>query len=151
MLIDRRLFVIGSTTTLALSGCLGGPKATVLSVKAQGAAGMNTGPDGNDRPVTVTILQLRSATGFDSADYFSLQNPSATLGTDLIKSNQLVLAPQGSANLAIPIEADATVIGIVAGFRDPAGKQFRNKIGAPGSSAGLTINVSSGGVQSQLI
>lgn len=150
MLIDRRLFVTGSAAMLGLSGCME-PAAAVLSVKAVGAAGMNPGPDGADRPVTVTILQLRGAGAFDSADYFALQNPIAALGGDLVKSDQLVLTPGGSANLAIPVEAGATVIGVIAGFRDPGGKQFRGKVGAPGSSAGLAINVGSGGVKLQLI
>ncbi len=147
MLIDRRLFLAGSL--VALAGCKE-PEATVLSVKASGAAGMNRGPDGADRPVTLTILQLRSASAFDGSDYFALQDPSSALGGDLVKADQLVLAPGGAAASMITVEAGTTVIGVTAGFRDPAGKQFRGKVSAPAASAGLIISVGSGGVSLQL-
>ncbi|MEQ6250636.1 type VI secretion system lipoprotein TssJ [Sulfitobacter sp. HNIBRBA3233] len=143
----RRTFLITSTLGAAavLSGCMEDAPA-VLSVSAQGGAGMNPGPGGADRPVTITVLQLASAAAFDAADYFALQNPSAALGGDLIRSDQLVLAPGGSASKAITIQPGTSVIGVVGGFRDPAGRTVRSKIAAPGGNSGLIINVGSGGL-----
>lgn len=149
MLIERRNFVVGGVGLLALSAC-GGPAPVVLAVKASGAAGMNPGPDGADRAVTLRILQMKGSGAFDGADYFALQDPAAALGGDLVKSDQLVLAPGGSAASSIPVEAGTTVIGVIAGFRDPAGKKFRAKVAAPGKSAGLNISVSGSGVSLQL-
>jgi type VI secretion system protein VasD len=110
---------------------------------------MNPGPDGADRPVTVTVMQLKSAGAFDSADFFALQNPSAALGGDLLRSDQIVVAPGGAASKVLTIEAGATVIGVIAGFRTPAGKQFRSKIAAPGSNSGLIISVGPSGLSLQ--
>lgn len=147
-ILKRRSFLITSTLGSAalLAGCMGETAAPVLAVSAQGRAGMNPGPDGQDRPVTITVLQLASAAAFDSADYFALQNPSGALGGDLIRSDQLVLSPGGNASKAIAIQPGVGVIGIVGGFRTPAGRTVRSKIAAPAADSGLIINVGSGGL-----
>lgn len=147
-IIARRSFLITSALGAGafLTGCMGEAAPAVLSVRAQGQAGMNPGPGGADRPVTITVLQLASSAAFDAADYFALQNPSTALGSDLIRSDQLVLAPGGSATKAITIQPGAAVIGVVGGFRTPAGRTVRSKIAAPGASSGLLINVGSGGL-----
>lgn len=148
MLIDRRIFLTGPAAFLVLSGCGGAP--AILSVSAQGTDGMNPGPDGVDRAVTLSILQMRGSSSFDGADYFALQNPSAALGGELVSEDQIVLTPGGTAQKAISLQPDTTVIGVTAGFRDPAGKQFRGKIAAPGSGAKLVIIVGSGGINLQV-
>lgn len=148
MLIDRRIFLTGSITFLGLSGC--GDSNAVLSVSAQGSAGMNPGPDGVDRAVTLNILQMRGSGAFDSADYYALQDPSAALGAEFVRADQIALAPGGTANKAITLQPDTSVVGVVAGFRDPAGKQFRGKISAPKSKAELIIMVGSGGIKLQM-
>lgn len=142
----RRAFLITSTLGAGalLAGCEGGP--AVLTVSAQGSAGMNPSPSGGDRPVTLTVLQLASASKFDSADYFALQDPQSALGSDLIQSDQLVLAPGGTASKTITIQPGTSVIGVVGGFRDPAGRTVRSKIAAPGSKSGLIINVGANGL-----
>ncbi len=149
MFLERRNFILLGGSFLGLAAC-GAPAPVVLSVNAAGAAGMNPGPDGADRAVTLTVLQMRGSGAFDSADYFALQTPAAALGADLVKSDQLVLAPGGAAASAIPVETGTTVIGVTAGFRDPAGKQFRAKVAVPAKSAGLNITVSGSGVSLQL-
>lgn len=146
MTIDRRLFLTGATATFALSGCMDKAPAT-LTIKAQGAAGMNRGPDGADRPVTLNIIQMRGSSAFDGSDYFALQDPSTALGAELVRVDQIVLAPGGSASKVITIQPDTTVIGITGGFRDPAGKQFRVKTPAPGASGGALIAVGPGGLK----
>ncbi len=146
MILDRRLFLTGATATFALSGCVD-KAAPNLTVKAQGVAGMNKGPDGADRPVTLNIIQMRGSGAFDGADYFALQDPSGTLGGDLVRVDQIVLAPGGTASKVIAVQPDTTVIGIIGGFRDPAGKQFRVKTPAPGANAGALITVGPGGLK----
>lgn len=143
--MKRRAFIATGTAGLALAGCMG-PGSNNMSVSVQGAAGMNPGPDGKDRPVTVSILQMSGSAAFDSADYVSLQNPSAALGSELIKADQIVLSGSGPVARVIPVQAGATVIGVVGGFRTPSGKTVRRKIAAPSSDSGLIINVGPGGI-----
>lgn len=146
MSIDRRTIILGGGALVGLSGCMGGSKAVALTVSAQGAAGMNPGPDGSDRPLTLTVVQLKSAGAFDGADFFALQDPSAALGGDLLRSDQIVVAPGNASSKTLGIETGATVIGIVAGFRTPAGKKYRAKIAAPTSNAGLIVSVGGSGI-----
>ncbi|UOA28979.1 type VI secretion system lipoprotein TssJ [Pseudosulfitobacter sp. DSM 107133] len=143
----RRTFLITSALGGAalLAGC-GDPAPAVLAVTAQGTAGMNPGPSGGDRPVTLTIVQLASSGAFDSADYFALQDPASALGADLIRTDQIVLAPGGTANTSITIESRTAVIGVIGGFRSPDGRTVRSKIAAPSANSGLIINVGAGGL-----
>lgn len=147
MILARRTFLITSTLGAGalLTGCMEAAPA-VLTVRADGRAGMNPGPGGADRPVTLTILQLASAGAFDSADYYALQDPASALGSDLVRSDQLVLAPGASATKAITIQPGVTAIGVVGGFRSPTGKTVRSKIAAPAADSGLMITVNSGGL-----
>ena len=144
----RRSFLITATLGAGglLTGCMGEAAPAVLAISAQSSAGMNPGPGGGDRPVTLTVLQLSSAASFDSADYFALQNPASALGGDLIRSDQIVLAPGGTASKAITIQPGVSVIGVVGGFRSPTGRTVRAKTAAPGASSGLIIKVSSNGL-----
>ncbi|TCO70527.1 type VI secretion system lipoprotein TssJ [Rhodovulum euryhalinum] len=143
--IDRRVMLAGTGAVLLLAGCNPGPGA--LTVSAQGAAGMNPGPDGADRPLTLTILQLRGSAAFDGADFYALQNPQGALGGDLVKADQIVLTPGASASKVIGLETGTAVIGVVAGYRDPGGKVFRAKTGAPAKgNAGIIVKVGPGGI-----
>ncbi|TCM86461.1 type VI secretion system lipoprotein TssJ [Rhodovulum steppense] len=143
--IDRRVLLAGTGAALLLAGCTPGPGA--LTVSAQGTAGMNPGPDGADRPLTLSILQLRGAAAFDGADFFALQTPQTALGGDLVKADQIVLSPGAAATRVIGLETGTAVIGVVAGYRDPGGKVFRAKMPAPASgNMGLVVSVGPGGI-----
>lgn len=142
----RTVLAAGATALLLLAGCGGEAPPTVLTVTAQGSAGMNPGPDGADRPVTVNILQLSGTGAFDAADIIALQDPATALGADLVKADQIVLAPGATVVQAIPVQAGVTAIGMTAGFRDPTGRAVRQKIPAPAASAPVSISVGSGGL-----
>jgi type VI secretion system protein VasD len=121
----RRAFLVGSGA-LALVACSpAGPGGVTLV--AQGTAGMNPGPDGADRPLTLQVLQLRGSGAFDGADFFALQSPATALGADLVKADTLALTAGASVTKIISLDPSTAVLAIVAGFRDPAGKQFRAK------------------------
>lgn len=146
--IERRgaLLAIGLSGLLALAGCGGEKPPTVLTVTAQGQAGMNRGTDGADRPVTVHLLQLSGTGAFDAADYLALQNPAAALGADLVRADQIVLAPGATVTKPITVQTGATTLGVTAGFRDPTGRAVRQKIAIPAASAPVTVTVGAGGV-----
>ncbi len=147
--MERRDFLIGTLGlgALGLSGCApAGPG--VVTVVAQGTAGMNPGPDGGDRPLTLQIVQMRSAGAFDGADFFALQNPQGALGGEFIKADQIALTPGAAKTLTIGLDAGTTVIGVIAGFRDPAGKVFRAKAGVSATeSVTFSVEVSRSGVK----
>ena len=102
--MERREFLLAGMA-LGLTACApSGPG--VATIVAQGTAGMNAG-SGGDRPLTLQIVQMRSAGAFDGADFFALQNPQAALGGEFIKADQIVLTPGAAlAALLRPLPRD---------------------------------------------
>jgi type VI secretion system protein VasD len=144
--LSRRSILIGGSALLLVACAPAGPGA--VTIVAQGVAGMNPGPDGADRPLTLQVLQLRGAGAFDGADFFGLQNASATLGGDLVKADTITLAPGGKATKTIALEATTAIIAVVAGFRDPAGKQYRAKSPvSPTDSVTFALDVTASGIK----
>jgi type VI secretion system protein VasD len=143
MAIDRRLLLVGAGAAAVLAGCAPTP---ALTVSAQGVEGMNPGPDGADRPLALTVVQMRGTGAFDAADFFALQDPAAALGGEFVKADQIVLTPGTPVSRVIAIEEGVSAVGIVAGFRDPGGKIFRAKTAAPSRPAGVIVSVSPSGI-----
>ena len=150
MILSRRttILALGATGVVAACGP-GGPGA--VAVTATGSAGMNPGPDGSDRPVTVQVLQLRSLAAFNTADPLALQNPAAALGGDLISALPLAVTPGGTATANIALDPSVAAIGVVAGFRNPTGKNVRASAGiGPTDSKTATIGIGPGGLTFKL-
>lgn len=145
-MIRRRELIVGAGALALLASCApAGPGSVTLVV--QGAAGMNPGPDGADRPLTLQVVQLRGAGAFDVADALSLQNPAAALGADLIKADVIALAPGGKVEKTIALDPGCAILGIIAGFRDPTGKVFRVKATvAPTDVLTFQVTVGAGGI-----
>ncbi|UVK54447.1 type VI secretion system lipoprotein TssJ [Mesorhizobium sp. AR02] len=148
-MIDRREFIVALGATGLLTACQSGPpKPSVITVNVTGGAGMNPGPGGGDRPVTVLVMRLRSTGKFNSADYFALQGDAGSaLGGDLIGSDQIAVGPGKSASKTITVEPDATALGFVALIREPTGKNWRTtKSVSPGSKFTINVTLGSGGI-----
>jgi type VI secretion system protein VasD len=148
-MIDRRAFlgIMGAGGLLA--ACQSGPpQPSTVTVNALGKPGMNAGPDGTDRPVTLLLLRLKSAGKLNSADLFALQaDPGGVLGADLLGQDRLTVAPGGSGSKTLAFEPEATTLGVVALVRDPAGKAWRaTQSISPGSTVTVTATLGPGGV-----
>lgn len=145
-MIVRREFLVGLVGFGVLVSCgpAGPGSATIV---AQGTAGMNPGPDGSDRPLTLQIVQMRGSGAFDSKDFFALQSPTAALGGDFIRADAITLAPGGKVSKTIGLETGVAMIGVIAGFRDPAGKVFRAKSAVSATEAvTFQLNVTANGI-----
>jgi type VI secretion system protein VasD len=144
--VPRRAFLIGGSAVLLVACAPAGPGSVTLV--AQGTTGMNPGPDGADRPLTLQVLQLKGAGAFDGADFFGLQSAAATLGGDLVKADTITLAPGGKATKTISLDPSTSLIAVVAGFRDPAGKQFRAKSPvSPTDAVTFALDVTASGIK----
>ena len=122
----RRAFLIGGSAVLLVACAPAGPGSVTLV--AQGAAGMNPGPDG--------------------ADFFALQSPATALGGDLVKADTIALAPGGKVTKTLTLDPTTALIAIVAGFRDPAGKQFRAKSSvSPTDAVTFALDVTASGIK----
>jgi type VI secretion system protein VasD len=148
-MIDRREFIIALGATGLVSACQSGPpKPSVITVNLAGGAGMNPGPGGGDRPVTVLVMRLKSTGKFNSADYFALQGDAGSaLAGDLIGSDQIAVGPGKTASKTITVEPDATALGFVALIREPGGRNWRTtKSVSPGSQFTVNVKLGSGGI-----
>jgi type VI secretion system protein VasD len=144
-MMDRRTFLFGGAGLGLLVACV--PAAGAATVTATGTAGMNPGPDGSDRPLTLQVIQMRGTGAFDGADFFALQNPAGALGGDFIRADQIVLSPGGSATKAIALDPGVAALGFVAGFRDPGGKAFRAKSAvSPTAKVGFIVEIGAAGL-----
>ena len=148
-MIDRRDFIIALGAKGLVTACQSGPpKPSTVTVNVSGQAGMNPGPDGGDRPVTVLVMRLKSTGKFNSADYFALQGDAGSaLAGDLIGSDQLSVGPGATAYKTITVEPEATALGFVALVREPTGRTWRTtKSVSPGSTVTITVTLGSGGI-----
>jgi type VI secretion system protein VasD len=141
-LLHRRAF-LATAAAAVLAACGGPPKPATVTVAVTGGAGMNA-RGGADRPVTVSILRLKDAGAFNSADYFALQEDAAgALGVDLVGMDQLAVAPGGTGSKTVTMEPEATTLGLMAALIDPAGRTWRTTVPVqPGSN--VTVNVALG-------
>lgn len=152
--MDRRTILAGGGAMALLAACGGAPPPPAappgpgsVTVAASADAAANPGPDGAGRPLTLTLVQLRAPAAFEAADFFALQNPAAALGGDLVSATQVVLAPGGRGSATLPLDPSTTAVGVIAGFRDPSGKQFRATIPvAPTDVLTLNASVGAGGL-----
>lgn len=148
-MIDRRDFILALGATGVVSACQSGPpKPSTVTVNVSGQAGMNPGPDGGDRPVTVLVMRLKSTGKFNSADYFALQGDAgAALAGDLLGSDTLSVGPGQGASKTITVEPEATALGFVALVREPTGRTWRTtKSVSPGSTLTIPVTLGSGGI-----
>lgn len=148
-MIDRRDFILALGATGLLAACQSGPpKPSTVTVNMSGQAGMNPGPDGSDRPVTVLVMRLKDTGKFNSADYFALQGDAGSaLGGDLIGVDQIAVAPGKGASKTITVEPEAAALGFVALIREPGGRSWRTtKSVSPGSTMTVSVKLGSGGI-----
>jgi type VI secretion system protein VasD len=148
-MIDRREFIIALGATGLVSACQSGPpKPSTITVNVAGQPGMNPGPGGGDRPVTVLVLRLRGTGKFNSADYFALQGDAGgALGGDLIGADQIAVGPGKTASMTITVEPEATALGFVALIREPGGRNWRTtKSVSPGSTFTVNVRLGGGGI-----
>ncbi|BCH25430.1 type VI secretion system lipoprotein TssJ [Mesorhizobium sp. L-8-3] len=148
-MIHRRDFVFALGATGILAACQSGPpKPSTVVINVAGQAGMNPGPGGGDRPVTILVMRLRSTGKFNSADYFALQGDAGgVLGGDLIGSDQIAVGPGQTASKTITVEPEATALGLVALVREPGGRSWRTtKSVSPGSQMTVNVRLGSGGI-----
>jgi type VI secretion system protein VasD len=83
------------------------------------AADINPDDRGRASPVAVRLYQLKSTEAFAKADFFALfDNDAATLGTDLVGREEMLLVPGATLRLRRSLAPEARFIAAFAGFRN---------------------------------
>jgi len=126
-------------------------------------ASQDVNPDvrGRASPLSVRILELRSRSAFDAADFFSLYDrDQATLGTELLAKEQYILRPGDTQGYTRKAQAETRFLGVVAAYRDLEGSTWRVAVGiappappvrnAPPARQRVTIRCARAGVEIEM-
>lgn len=126
------IWCISAISLLLLSGCASTPKPTIVKVSINAQSGLNPDSRGRPSPVVMKLYELKSITGFNGADFFSVfDSEQKTLGADLLSSEVFQLRPGEILKLERPIQPDARYVAVVAAFRDLEHSQWRATLAIP--------------------
>jgi type VI secretion system protein VasD len=119
----------------------------MATISIEGGETLNTTPEGQSTPVVVQLFALKQKSGFATADFFSLYDaPSATLGEDLVMTEQITVRPGGTATRNWTLDKDEQFIGAIAAFRDIDGAVWRDlaEVDRDREASQITVRVGDG-------
>ena len=131
MITTRRALWLGLAGAAAISvaGCARGPEPTPIEVTLNADSGTNPNVQGEPSPVVVRIYELKGVKAFNNASYFDLMDDEAkTLGAELIASREYEMTPGKKQKYDRDISAEATHVGVIAGFRNIQSATWRDSI-----------------------
>ncbi|MGN7744074.1 type VI secretion system lipoprotein TssJ [Pseudomonas sp. 22526] len=132
-------------TLLLLTACASSPpppNPTVVVMHIQAAADLNLSAGGQATPVRVRLYELKSGAVFSRADYFSLVNAtSATLATDLVAQDELLIQPGQQLTLERRLDEQSRLLGLVVSYRELDSAVWRQMVSIP-SNATTPLTVS---------
>lgn len=149
----------GKVSTIAvllvlLAGCGGPPPVPPAVVNATITVGAdaNAGPDGKGAPVALRLYQLVSPAGFAGAQFFAIfDKDTATLKDDIVKRDDLLLAPGQSKSLTLMPEDRAHAIGVFAAYRDYEHVVWHAVVDIPAhQTSTLTVSADKAGVMAKI-
>ncbi len=124
------------------------PPPTIVQAKLVAAKDVNPTQGGAAAPVVVRVYQLASAAGFEKAEFFRLLNAdTATLGPDLIKKDEYLMAPGTTKEESMTLPDRVKAIGVIAAYREFQSKTWRITIPAvPNKTTPVTITAGASGL-----
>jgi type VI secretion system protein VasD len=132
---DARVNLLGRrpaaalAAALLLAACAGAPKPASVTGTIQASAEVNPSASNRPSPLLVRIYELKSAAGFNAADFMSLyQRDQAQLAADMIAKEEFVLAPGETKTFAKTLAPDTRFIGVVAAYRDVEHAKWRSVV-----------------------
>ncbi|MBS0315776.1 MAG: type VI secretion system lipoprotein TssJ [Proteobacteria bacterium] len=121
--------LVALVLTAALAGCSPPPPPpppTVVNLTLTATPDANPSETGQGAPVAIRVYQLASTSAFSGAEFFQLFNQDqATLGADLVKRDDLIVAPGATKTLSLTPLDTVKAIGVYAAYRDYAGATWR--------------------------
>ncbi len=131
-----------------LAGCAA-PPPTAVVVNMSATSDVNAATmGGQGAPVQLRVYQLASPSAFSNAEFFQLFNQDqATLGADLVKRDDLILAPGKTATLSLAPTAPVTALGLFAAYRNFAQVTWRAVAAVPAhKTTTLVVTAGQGGI-----
>ncbi len=134
----RMRVALGLLAALAVQACGSSPPPpAVLELAMAGSADQNPNPSGRPTPVAVHLYHLASLAKFERADVFALiEREQATLGPDLLGSEEIVLAPAEKQEIKRELKPGVTALGVAVLYQDIDNAKWRAS--APVAASGPT-------------
>jgi type VI secretion system protein VasD len=127
-----RPFIILGVLTAVAACSAPPPPPTVVQLTLTATPDVNPSPSGQGAPLVVRVYQLGSTSAFTGAEFFPLFNQDqATLGTDLVKRDELTLVPGQSRTLTLTPTEPVKAIGVFAAYRDFQHATWRDSADVP--------------------
>ncbi len=131
----RKQFFIFLALVLAILVSCGGqtpppPKPAIVIMDIEASAEVNPNPEGRPSPLALRVYELKSLSGFNSADFISLyRKDEGVLGAELVRKHEFTLQPNERKTLRIEASNDTRAIGVFAVFRNYEKAQWRGTAG----------------------
>jgi len=124
------------------------PPPTVAEIKIEATADVNPSAPGQGAPVIVRIYQLGATDTFDRAEFFPmLHQDTATLGADLLKKEEYLVAPNTTKKETAKVGEKVQAIGIFAAYRDFQTKTWRTTVPLPANkTTPVTVTLDANGI-----
>jgi type VI secretion system protein VasD len=105
-------------------------------------------PTGQGSPVVLRIYQLGSTSAFTGAEFFPLFNQDqATLGADLVRRDEMILAPGQTKTLTLTPADPVKAIGVFAAYRDFSHATWRGTADVPPhQTTRITVRAAGNGI-----
>ena len=134
--------------TLASCGAPPPPPPTVINLTLAVSNDANATAGGQAAPVALRVYQLVSPSSFTGAEFFQIfSQDQATLGADLVKRDDAIVAPGASKTLTLTPEDRVKAIGIFAAYRQYAGVTWRLVLPVtPHKTTTLTVTAGKAGL-----
>ncbi|WP_233837990.1 type VI secretion system lipoprotein TssJ [Paraburkholderia sp. ZP32-5] len=117
-------WLVLSGVGIGLTACSSTPvpvfkEQTNLRLRIAASENVNPNEWGNAAPIQVRVYELKSATAFESADFFTLQSEDKkVLGDDALVVDEFILRPGEQRDVMRKSNPATTVIGVLAGYRE---------------------------------
>jgi type VI secretion system protein VasD len=112
------------------------PKPIDVRISVVAAADLNPNRGGRASPVYLRVYQLRDSSKFDNAEFDDLTlRTEATLAGTLLGREERMVQPATTADLAMKIDPDTQLLGVVADYSDLAASRWRGR--SPAVTGGL--------------
>lgn len=119
---------------LALAGCAGPAlkPATEADVVLYAATDVNPDAGGRPSPIVLSIYELRAAGRFTAADFLALhERAEKTLAADLVRREEVLLAPGESRTLKLRLHEGSRYLGITGSFQRFGEARWRGLAAVP--------------------
>jgi len=116
------LALSGASVCLTACGSTPAPvvkEPTNLRLRVTASEDVNPNEWGKAAPILVRVYELKSATAFENADFFTLQGDDRkVLGEDVLAVDEFIFRPGDEREIARKSNPATTAIGVLAGYRE---------------------------------